>query len=134
MNEFETNNQNNQGEQATPEVSAEESTSPVASTTPETSMPEPEKKSIGQVIGIVVIIAVIIIGGLYFYGKSIYKSSPVVDDNVTAEEILAQPDEELTSLEQQSASDSVGSIEEDLANSDFDIDAELEQIDAELGQ
>ncbi len=130
MNEFQNNNQEEREENATMIQQDEGGTIQNQETSQE------EKKSFGQLIGIVIIIAVIIIGGLYFYGKSLYqnKTQMPVDNNITAEEILSQPDEITTALEQQSTSDELVDIETDLNITDFDgLDAELGNIDEELG-
>jgi len=121
----------NNSEQATPEIN----TSDMNNTSPEeVGAAKPEKKFAGQIIGIVIIIGIIIIGGLYFYGKSLYQAAPIVDEDVTGAEILERPDATTEALEQQGTSDEIVDIEEDLNVTDLDnLDAELENIDVELG-
>lgn len=81
------------------------------------------KSSIGSIIGIIIIIAIIILGGLYFWGKRI-EESKLQDDllmqNATTSEEVAP--------ENVSSSDDVNSIEADLnATTDFSgLGAELE--------
>jgi len=140
MNEFQNNTQadeqtkdnSQQEEQSIPEMTI---SSENVSANTEGAVAQTEKKSVGQIIGIVLIIAVIIIGGLYFYGKSLYNSSSsAIDDSITAEDILSQPDESTQQLLQQGTSDEIVDIEQDLNMTDLEnLDAELGNIDAELG-
>lgn len=87
---------------------------------------EENKSSIGSIIGTIIIIALIILGGLYFWGKKIENSrnaqNLTSEDIVTDEEINAESD----SIKQTSSSDSIQSIETDLSATDINnIDAEL---------
>lgn len=81
------------------------------------------KSSIGSIIGTIIIIAIIILGGLYFWGKRI-EEAKLQDDlfmqNATTSEEVAP--------ENVSSSDDVNSIEADLnATTDFsELGAELE--------
>lgn len=104
-------------------------------TTPPTPAPE-EKSSWGSAIGIILIVAVIIIGGLYFWGQKIdERMSEYEAGDVTVEDILNAPDSQLEALsEEQSTSTDITDIEEDLNTTDLDeLDAELDAIEAELG-
>ena len=112
-------------------------TTPMAQETPqgepapmhdEQPAPAPhEKRSMGPVIGSIIIIAVIVIGGLYLYGQQVVKNEGA---GMTAEEIEAQADPELEELQEQGISTDLDSIESDLdANSFDDIDAELGDLD-----
>ena len=76
--------------------------------------PEPPKKSsIGPVVGIIIVVLIIILGGLYIWGRELSEDGA---DNGTP-----------------STSDEVSAIEEDLSASDFeDLDAEAAAIEAEL--
>lgn len=84
---------------------------------------EENKSSIGSIIGIIIIIAIIILGGLYFWGKRI-EESKIQDDlliqNATTSEVVT--------AENVSSSDDMNSIEADLnSTTDFSgLGAELE--------
>jgi hypothetical protein len=85
----------------------------------------PEKKPVGPLIAVIIILALIIIGGLYFLkerSNKTYVPPPVeVGDNVTA------------SLKQQSASDDLNTIEADLNATNLDsLDQGAAAIQAEL--
>lgn len=81
-----------------------------------------EPKSTGPVIGIVIIILIIVLGGLYFWGQR-------ADQNIMEETQNAEL--EMT----QSESDDLTSIEADLNSADFDgLGAEVEVIEAENAQ
>ncbi|MFA7216497.1 MAG: hypothetical protein WC095_00725 [Candidatus Paceibacterota bacterium] len=87
---------------------------------------EENKSSIGSIIGTIIIIALIILGGLYFWGKKIENSRNAQEltseDVMTDEEIAAESD----SIKQTNSSDSIQSIETDLSATNIDnIDAEL---------
>src|SRR3989344_3916136 len=87
---------------------------------------EPEEKSVGPIVGSIIVIVIIILGGLYFSGAKLAKYTQ------TPEEILGDTTvtEELRS---QSASDEVVDIEADLEASDFsDIDTDLSDIESQL--
>lgn len=93
--------------------------------------PDNQEKSFGPLIGIIIIIVLLVIGGLYYWFNLDIGTER---DEMTAEEILAEKDLKLEALEQQGTSDEVAAIEEDLAATDLEgLDAELEQIDQELG-
>ena len=95
-----------------------------------------EHKSVGQIVGIVVIILVLLAGGLYFWGTRLNKEA--VDSEVgpagkTAEDIAASPDTATEALGAQSTSDAVADIEADLGATELDsLDQELENIDIEF--
>ncbi len=91
--------------------------------------PHENKSSIGSIIGTIIIIAIIILGGLYFWGKRIdearmkeglvsndtEETSPVVDDNMEANAIMSV-----------TGSDDLNSIEADLKATNLDnLGAEL---------
>lgn len=102
--------------------------------TPPTQTPE-EKSSWGSAIGIILIVAVIIIGGLYFWGQKIdERLSEYEGQNITVEDILNAPDSQLEALsEEQSTSTDITDIESDLDMTDLDnLDTELDAIEAEL--
>jgi len=91
-----------------------------------------ESKNTGSIIAIIIIVLVIIMGGLYFWGEKInnnYEDAP----SITPEEIMTQTDEKTENLKQQSDSDLIADIEEDLGLTDLDgLDTELQNIDAEF--
>jgi len=64
------------------------------------------KKSMGPLIAVIIILALIIVGGLYFLktrsSQNMYVPEPVVEDSITA------------SLNQQGTTDDLSSIEADL--------------------
>lgn len=83
-------------------------------------MPPTEKEnSAGPVIAIIIVLAVIILGGLYFWGERDAL-------NNTAESGLNADTAAITT---QSSSDEVDSIEEDLSDTEVDsIGSELEDL------
>ena len=90
----------------------------------------PQEKTVGPIVGAVIIVVVLVLGGLYFWGQKIAEERTTPQ---TAEEILEAPDEVLESLEQQGASDEIEDIEKDLNATELEnLDAELENIEAEL--
>ena len=100
--------------------------------TPQESQPgkpeEGEKKPMGPIVGVIIIVIVLVFGGIYFWGAKISKESAI-----TAEEITAQEDPALIKLQEQSTSDEIADIEADLDATDLEgLDAELEQIDQDL--
>ncbi len=74
--------------------------------------------SAGPMIGVIIILAVIVLGGLYFWGQRTDRGGDALNDDVTAAE--------LEEIESQSSSDEVSSIEADLEATD------IESLDAEL--
>ena len=91
-----------------------------------------ESKSAGPMVGSIIIIVIIIIGGLYFWGK--YLTNQDLDlQGPTAEEISAEVDEGLTALEEQSSSDEIADIEADLDATDLEgLDEALSDIDLDF--
>jgi len=81
------------------------------------------KKSIGPLVAVIVILALIIIGGLYFLKQR--SSQPVYTPT---------PSDSITdSLNQQSTSDDLGSIEADLNATNLDnLDQGAAAVEAEL--
>ena len=77
------------------------------------------KSSIGSIIGTVIIIAIIILGGLYFWGKRIEESNlkqDLVENNQTEEIKPTEAD----SIKKVSSSDDLNSIEADLNSTNLD--------------
>lgn len=90
-----------------------------------------EKKSVGPIIGIAIILVIIIFGGLYYWGGQINNQEERA--NITPEEIIEQEDPALETLETQSSSDEIVDIEADLDLTNLEgLDKELGDIDAEL--
>lgn len=92
-----------------------------------------QNSTLGPVVGTIIIVAVLVIGGLYYWGAQLNKQV-AVDETVTGEQIAAEPDASTEALGEQGTSDEVDAIEDDLNLTDLDdLDAELGNIDAELG-
>jgi FtsZ-interacting cell division protein ZipA len=82
---------------------------------------EENKSSVGGILGTIIIIALIVLGGLYFWGKRIEESKnvqklttdnmPTVEQNATSEAAV---------IKSMSASDDVDSIDTDLKNTKLD--------------
>ena len=76
-------------------------------------MEEKNKSSIGSIIGIIIIIAIIILGGLYFWGKRI-EESKTKQDLVTDTTESAMEQSEASVIQSTSTSDDLDSINTDL--------------------
>ena len=86
------------------------------------------KSSIGSIIGTIIIITLIILGGLYFWGKRIEesKSTQSLTDDTTR---MTIDDSEATAIKSLNSSDEVGSIEADLNSTNLDnLDSELNTL------
>jgi hypothetical protein len=82
-----------------------------------------QKSSIGSIIGTVVILAIIILGGLYFWGKRVEETKfreDLVTDNTTPESNNAEVVAEISS------GDDVDSIEADLNSTDLDLSGDIQ--------
>ncbi len=91
-------------------------------------MEQPEKSSIGSIIGTIIIIAVIILAGLYFWGKRIEESKAKEKLLQEAAQQTPQNTEptEAMKIKAVSGSDDLNSIEADLNNTKLDgLDSEL---------
>jgi len=85
---------------------------------------QPEKRSLGPLIAVIVILALIIIGGLYFLKQRASQQTYVP---VTPTDSITE------SLNQQNSSDELDSIESDLNNTNLDnLDQGAAAIEAEL--
>jgi uncharacterized protein YpmB len=94
--------------------------------------PTPENKPkeglVGPIIGSIIVIILVIVGGLYFWGTVINERQTTQTEAVDLNE-----DETLNDLTTQSDSDEVNSIEEDLNSTDLDnLDEELRDIEEEF--
>ncbi len=77
--------------------------------------PQPAKSGIGSIIGTIIIIAIIILGGLYFWGKRIEESKAkqdLVTDGTTSQAV--------NSSNSTNTSDDLNSIEAELNATNFD--------------
>ena len=93
---------------------------------PQTPPASQNQSSIGSIIGTIIIIAIIILGGLYFWGKRIeeakLKQSLVSD--TTSQDMVAN---EAATIKSVSSSDDLNSIETDLNNTNLDnLGAEMQ--------
>lgn len=80
-----------------------------------------QEGSAGPVIGTIIILAVIVLGGLYFWGQR--SDDGMMDDTAPTEEMT---EGEVESANTQSDSDDVDSIDADLDATDVDdLDAEV---------
>ncbi len=92
---------------------------------------EGSKEGKGPVVGIIIIIIILVIGAVYVFTNQL--NAPVVDDEMTAEEIENLPDEATDELLQYSNSDELTDIERELMETDLDnLEADLDEIEAEL--
>ena len=91
------------------------------------------QKSMGPMLGIVIIVILLVLGGFYFWGTQIKDRSQVQEVEITAEDIANQEDTTLKNLQSQSTSDEIDDIEADLDATDLEnLDSELDAIDQEL--
>lgn len=91
----------------------------------------PQTKSTGAIIGSIIIIIVLIIGGLYLWGKQIVEKE--TQDTLTSEQILSETDTTIDSLKNQGTSSKISDIETDLNSTDLNnLDKELQNIEVEL--
>ncbi len=89
------------------------------------------KSSIGSIIGIIIIITIIILGGLYFWGKRVeeakYKEQMIneAQNQNQADNVVVN---ESTAIKTTSSGDDLNSIENDLNSTKIDnLSAELDQ-------
>lgn len=88
--------------------------------------PMPEEKShFGAISGIVIIVVILALGGLYLWGKELNNQEPATSENGVMNEAVV--DSSTQALETQGTSDNVSDIEADLNNTN------LENLDADLG-
>jgi len=107
---------------------------------PKGQEPNGGHKPIGPIVGVVIIVLVLILGALYFWGarlNEIEKESSAEAPSIAPQDILAAPDPLEERLGVQGASDEIDAIEQDLNildTTDLEgLDAELRDIDSELG-
>jgi hypothetical protein len=75
--------------------------------------------SVGPVIGTIIILAVILLGGLYFW------SNRSVTDDLNNPENAASTSDETAAIETQSSSDDTNSLQYDLDNTNVDVTGDL---------
>lgn len=119
--------QTNQEENMTPENEVTEQ--PNANVDNPMMSDNNKEKPVGPIVGAAIIVAILMIGGVYFWGTLSSRDS----QNMTGAEILSQEDKALKDLQKQGSSDSISDIEKDLNNTDINnIDRELQNIESEL--
>ncbi|HBD24666.1 MAG: hypothetical protein A2566_02990 [Candidatus Zambryskibacteria bacterium RIFOXYD1_FULL_40_13] len=92
---------------------------------------EENKSSVGSIIGTIIIIAIIILGGLYFWGKRI-EENKAKENLITTFSEPSTNSSEANAISSVTAEDDLNSIEADLNATNFDnLDAELNS-EAEL--
>lgn len=118
--------------QNTQQNSAPVSNTPVSNppfnNTPQQPVSE-NKSSIGSIIGTIIIIAIIILGGLYFWGKRIDEArmkEGLVSNEQTENAIAEDDNMEANAIMSVTSSDDLNSIEADLKATNLDnLGAEL---------
>ncbi len=91
-----------------------------------------DSKSTGPIIGSIIIVVIIILGGLYFWGQQLTNKDLELT-GPDANEIAAQEDSVLNDLSAQGTSDELADIENDLDTTDLDgLDDELDNIDLDF--
>ena len=89
---------------------------------------EPVKKSYGALIAVIVILVLIVIGGLYFLGQRVNNSAYINNASSTQES-----DSVTASLQTQSSSDDLQSIQKDLDSTDTsNLDQGAAAVEASL--
>ncbi len=84
----------------------------------------------GPLIGSIIIVLIILVGGLYFWGSMIVDRKNEIESEAVMEE--QTKDAEVEAITSQSSSDEASSIEADLNATDLDsVDAEIEGVDSE---
>lgn len=98
----------------------------------EVSMPPKKSQSVGPVIGISIIVLVLLVGGLYFWGEQAKKQERQETEQ-KAREIENAPDSKTDRLNTQSSSDAASSIEADLSATDLNnLDEGTSEAEGEL--
>lgn len=101
--------------------------------------PQPENKSVGALIGSIIIVLILIIGGFYLWSTKVAPvSEPMMQNGMPVpgsgaeemtveEQALNQPDPALSQMAAVNTSDDVSAIDADLKATDLDgIDSELQ--------
>ena len=92
-----------------------------------------EEKSMGPLIGSVIIVAIIVIGGIYFWmTRSAETPTPALPETAPLGQTTT-PDQETAALLNQGTSDNTADIEKDLNATDLNnLDAGMNDIKAQL--
>ena len=91
---------------------------------------QPVKKSVGPLIAVIIILALIIVGGLYFLKM---RAAQPTYTPPTPQAVVEQKDVITASLNQQSKSDELSSIESDLNSTDLNnLDEGAAAVEAQL--
>ncbi len=86
----------------------------------------PSDSGAGPIIGAIIVVAVLVLGGLYYWGAYLERRDQAA---MTAEEILSEPDAVLEQLGTQGTSDELDAIEADVDATDLEnLTTELDQI------
>jgi uncharacterized protein YdgA (DUF945 family) len=79
---------------------------------------EEKKGGMGSMIGTIIIIAIIILGGLYFWGKRI-------QDSKINQELTSENADELANIMSITREDDLNTIEADLNSTNLNLDTEI---------
>lgn len=107
---------------------------PIAMRTPP-QYTNPHHSQTGVVLGILIVLLVIILGGLYLWGASLSKESalPTVPEIINDEPETPRADADVQMLKTVSPSDELDAIEADLESTNLDIlGTEIDTLDNEL--
>lgn len=105
----------------------------VASATPDAPLPKKREGVTGQIVAIIVILAVLAVGGWYYFNQSGLQKE--AGPAATAEELQKSSDPAVQAMLQQGTSDDPASIEADVNATDFSaIDASAAAIEASSAQ
>lgn len=106
-----------------------------------TAAAEDKASQLGVILGILIVVLVLILGGLYIWGSTLSQAPAPTPENVptrpTAEENnepeSTNAEAEVETMGALSTSNEIEAIEADIESTDLDaLDAELDAIDAEL--
>jgi len=93
-----------------------------------------EEKSVGPAVGIIIIIFIIVLGGLYFWGQRLEMIAPATSDAPQEETVAADASAqaELMKIKLQGSGDDVSSMEADLNATNVDsLGNEMNSVDGE---
>ena len=76
-----------------------------------------EPKSHGALIGSIIVVAVLIVGGVYYFNAA---KTQISKDEAVAQQSQAQADAQVRALSTQNTSDAVADIDADLKNTNID--------------
>ncbi|TSC67402.1 MAG: hypothetical protein G01um101472_423 [Parcubacteria group bacterium Gr01-1014_72] len=86
--------------------------------------PSGEKSSAGPVIGSIIVIVILIVGAIYFWGAKLSREEAVP---------AGEADQTTAALRAQGSSDEVGAIESDLDATELEgLDADFSELEAQL--